>query len=162
MPSPEAESLVDARMRVLNIICAALLASVLMYVAIAWFLLARAGLTPSGALNDLGIALYVLAAAAVVPLIVAPVVSKAVLRQAISRVENPASEKILDAYQSSVIIGMAMRESTAIIGLVITLLTGSLTWVTALAAASLLAMLTAWPRREKALALLDNRPQPFA
>jgi len=44
-------------------------------------------------------------------------------------------------------VSFAMRESAAIIGLVISLLTGDLRWCLALSAAAVLAMLLGFPRR---------------
>jgi len=57
-------------------------------------------------------------------------------------------------------VGFAMRESAAVIGLALTLLTAAIVWVVVLSAASAAAMLIAWPRKDRfrQLALGDRAP----
>ena len=57
-----------------------------------------------------------------------------------------AAERVA-SYRTAAIASFALRESVAIIGLVITFLSGDLRWCLGLAAAAALAMLLGWPRR---------------
>jgi hypothetical protein len=162
MQHHQLEALVDARLRNLNLICVAITGSVLVYGAVAWFLFARAGYAPSGAIHDVPFLPYILAAAGVGALVIAPLISAAILRQGLSHVARTDPTAALNAVQTSVIVGFAVREAAAVIGLVITLLSGSMTWVVVLGAAAVASMLAAWPRKEKLLAAADGRPQPIA
>ena len=135
-------SLVDEAARVTIVICFAILASLPIYVAVAWMVVgqragaAGAGLTP--------VLVWALAAAGIALLAAAQGAWAAMKRAAVAR---PTPSERLAAYRTATIVSFALREAAAIVGLVITMLTGDLRWCLALAAAAVLAMLLGWPRR---------------
>ena len=137
-------TLISATHRLLMIICAALLVSLVIYVVVATILVNRQGFT-----MDADIPAFLpqlLAAIGVGMLAVAQAVASVIMRQATAAGDLGAR---LRTAQTATVIGMALRESTAIIGLVATLLTGEQLWVLALASLSALAMLVNWPRRDR-------------
>jgi len=151
----EIEAVVDQRLRVLNVICAALVFSVMVYVAIAWFLVQRGSVQPSEGLPQVFPVILVLVALSVV--MAAPVVSTMILKQGVAAAGEDAGRR-LNSHQTSLIVGFALREVAAVMGLVLTLLSGRLIWVVALAAVAVAAMLLAWPKREKMLELARGGP----
>jgi F0F1-type ATP synthase membrane subunit c/vacuolar-type H+-ATPase subunit K len=86
----------------------------------------------------------VLAAIAVAQLLIARVVWGAMVQSA-SR-KATALER-LAAYRTATVVAFALRESTALIGLVLTLLGGDLRWCLGLSTLAVVAMLAGWPRR---------------
>ena len=85
----------------------------------------------------------------------APLLSRLVMRGSGATAEEDP-EHLLNRYQTSVIVGFAVRESAAVFGLVATFLTGNMLWVAVLGAAAVCAMLAAWPRKQAALAMLQS------
>ncbi len=160
METDEVETNVDRRLKTLNVLCAALVASILVNGAVAWVVLSQGQLTPGEALAELPILPYLLAAFGFGALVLAPLVSAMVLKQGAGH-EPAEPEQVLNRYQSSVIVDFAIRESAAVIGLVATLLTGSMIWVAGLGAAAVLAMVLAWPKKETALSLLKSESSPI-
>jgi F0F1-type ATP synthase membrane subunit c/vacuolar-type H+-ATPase subunit K len=136
------EAVIAASYRMTVIVCAALLVSLVIYVVLASFLVEQEGFAVTGEMPP--ILPPLLAAIGVGMLVVAQIVPALIARQA--RAAADIGERLRQA-QTTVIIGMALRESTAIFGLVITLLTGEILWVLALAGLSALAMVVNWPRR---------------
>ena len=153
------ESLIEQRLRILGIICAALGGSVFISAAIAWLLLAQGAIGPGEEGSQLPILPTVLAALGFSALVVAPKISSMVLGSGGGHEENP--EQTLQRYQTSVIAGFAVRESAAIFGLVATFLTGNMVWVAALAVAAALAMISGWPRKQALLSALKTGPTPI-
>jgi len=134
-------SLVDASAQVTIVICFAILASIPFYVAVAWMV---AGQYPGASGGGLPAVLFwVLAAVGIALLAAAQAVWAAMKRGAAAR---PTPAERLASYRTAAIVSFAMRESAAIIGLVISLLTGDLRWCLALSAAAVLAMLLGFPR----------------
>ena len=134
-------SLVDASARVTIVICFAILASIPVYVAVAWMVAGqRADASGSGLPAVL---VWALAAVGIALLAAAQTVWAALKRGAAAR---PTPAERLASYRTAAIASFAMRESAAIIGLVISLLTGDLRWCLALSAAAVLAMLIGFPR----------------
>lgn len=158
MDTPDLESRIDERMRILTIICAALVGSVVIYGAVGWFLLTQGGIAPGGILSEVPIVPYILAALGLGALIFAPIVTSLMLKQGGNQPDPGNPEPALMRYQSSVIVGFAVRESAAVMGLVATILTGSVIWIVALSTATVAAMLMAWPRRENLVALFRSGP----
>jgi hypothetical protein len=153
---PETSRLVDARMRLLTLLCAALAFSLVVYVVVAVIVVGAAagpvaeGIPPSTA--------WILAAVAVASLAAAETVSRAILGRASTSATTATAR--LDAYQQATIVGFAVRESAAVMGLVATFLTGEIAWCLALTAASGLAMAVAWPRHERVAAIAEGGPPP--
>ena len=160
MESEPLEHVIEQRFRVLSILCGSLLGSLAVYVGIAWFLL-RQGAITSALAADLPAALpVVLTGVAITVLVSAEAMSRRIFAQASQSAAASEPETLLNAYQSATIVGFAMRESAAMIGLALTLLTAAFFWVVALSAASAAAMLVAWPRKEtvRQLAQGDHAP----
>jgi hypothetical protein len=134
--------LVDAAARVTSLICFAIMTSIPFYVAIAWIVVGQSDGAAVGALPP--VLTWALGAVGIVMLVVAQAVWTAMKRGAATR---PTPAERLASYRTAAIVSFAMRESAAIIGLVIALLTGDLRWCLALSAAAVLAMLLGWPRR---------------
>ncbi len=138
------DAVVAATYRLVVIVCAALLVSLVIYVVLASFLVEQEGFVVAGDLPP--VLPPLLAAIGVAMLGIAQVIPSLIARQA--RATSDVGERLRTA-QTATIIGMALRESTAIFGLVITLLTGEIVWVLALAGLSALAMVVNWPRRSQ-------------
>jgi hypothetical protein len=135
-------SLVDASVRVTIVICIAILASIPFYVAVAWMVAGQRADASGGGLPP--VLVWVLGAFGIALLAAAQAVWAAMKRAAATR---PTPAQRLASYRTAAIVSFAMRESAAIIGLVIALLTGDLRWCLALSAAAVLAMLLSFPRR---------------
>jgi F0F1-type ATP synthase membrane subunit c/vacuolar-type H+-ATPase subunit K len=133
---------VDAMARVTTAICFAILASIPLYVAIAWIVVGQGAGVSGAALPP--VLKWALGAVGLVMLVVAQAVWVAMKRSAAAQ---PTAAGRLAAYRTAAIVSFALREAAAIVGLVIAMLTGDLRWCLALAAAALLAMLLGWPRR---------------
>lgn len=135
-------SLVDASTQVTIVICFAILASIPFYVAVAWMVAGQRADASGGGLP--AVLVWALAAVGIALLAAAQAMWAAMKRGAAAR---PTPAERLSSYRTAAIVSFAMRESAAIIGLVISLLTGDLRWCLALSAAAVLAMLLGFPRR---------------
>ncbi len=139
---------IDLFMRVASVICLAILIAVPIYIVVAYVVV---GQNPDGYTSGVGPAVpWILAAIAVAQIPVAAAVTSALKRSAASK--STVGDR-LASLRVAIITGFALRESTTIIGLVITFLTGDLRWCLGLGALSMLSMLAAWPRRREAEAL---------
>lgn len=128
----------------LTLVAGALAASVVIYAGIAWFLTSEAmaaGFEPAGLPGGVGLALAV---GGVALLVVAPVVQRKVRESA--RGTTPTGA--VNAFRVSTIVGFALREAAAVLGLVIAVLTGQPLWCYGLSAAALGAMILGWPTRD--------------
>jgi hypothetical protein len=135
-------ALVDDAARVTTVICAAIVLAVPVYVAVAWMVVGQGVGASGGGLPS--VLVWALASVGITLLAVAEAVWAAMKRSAAGR---PTPADRLASYRTAAIVSFAMRESAAIIGLVIALLTGDLRWSFALSAAAVLAMLLGFPRR---------------
>lgn len=135
------ETTANARFAVLSLLCTAFLFSLAVYVAVAWFLLRseQPALPPGSTPPALP---WVLTAVAFMLLVAGHVLGR---RSVPSRLSPPPDAFV--ALQQRTIIAFALREAAAIMGLVLSLLTGDIRWVAGFAAAAALAMLMGWPRR---------------
>ena len=127
-----------------RIICAAMAGSVIVYLAVGYFLVEVQSIPPIGALPEIGI--WLLAAAALAPLGIAGFVEKMVYRAKETDSAIPSAE----AFQQAVIVGFVLREGTAVIGLILTLMTASTVWVYGLGLIAFLSMLASWPTAARA------------
>jgi hypothetical protein len=57
------------------------------------------------------------------------------------------ADEAMQRYTNSVVVAAALREIASIVGLALTLLTASMTWMLLLGGAALTSMLIHWPRR---------------
>ena len=134
---------VDAAVRITTVICAAILMSIPVYVLVAWVIVGQ-GIPGAVGVGLPQAAPWALGAVGVALLVAAQAVWGAMRRGAAAK---PTPEERLASYRTAAIVSFALRESAAIVGLVITLLTGNLRWCLVLSAAAVLAMLLGWPRR---------------
>ena len=148
---------VSEQMRFLNVVCFALVASVGAYSVVAWFL---SGDSSALAAPDLPSALaWVGAAVAIALLVAAPIARRKMLEKgALGGHSHERQATALEGYRLATLLSFILREGAAIIGLMLTLLTGDPIWCYALGALTIVAMFTAWPRREELEAALAGRP----
>ena len=139
--SQSAESLIDQRLKTLQIIVLAAIMSLVAYVGIAFLLIRQDVVQPMAIPTILP---PVLGAVAVSILLAANFIVKGLIDKA--RNLSPPTER-LGRYQAAAVVGIALRESAGVIGLVLTLLTGSLLWVGLLSGLSAVAILTNVPTR---------------
>lgn len=135
-PSRAADAARSAAFLQLQVIAGALAASVLVYAGFAWFITGEAvgaGYSPPGLAKPWP---TILAGVGVALLFAAPVVERAI-----------RSRGAADAYRTALIAGFALREAAAVLGLAVALTTGEVFWCWLLAAAALIGMAAAWPRR---------------
>jgi hypothetical protein len=158
METHQLQSLVDQRHRILGIICFALLASVAIYVGIAFVLIQQGSIPTTDSAELPEIFPVVLCAIAVLTVMGAQVMAAALLKQNLARATGEDPTPRLNAFQSAVIIGFAMREAAAVMGLVLTFLTGEILWVVGLSAVAAAAMLLAWPRKQRMLEIARGGP----
>ncbi|MCD4748917.1 MAG: hypothetical protein K8R59_06030 [Thermoanaerobaculales bacterium] len=150
--NPELSALVQRQTTTMQIICAALTASLGFYVGIAWLLQRQGSFTMGPVPEDLPL---ILSLTGFSLLIVAEIVFRGLAARA-RRVEPPEGRLI--PYQSAVVVGFALRESAGVLGLVLTLLTGDLRWVVGLSLLAGVAMVAAWPRRSTLEELVQAIP----
>lgn len=135
------------RLRSQQIICASLAFSVVFYVGVAVALVATGFLEPlfqpSTEFQALG------AGAGVVIVLLATPAARSIRGRAEAlRPRDPI--RLLDAFQRSTLVGSLVREAGAVIGFLVTVLTGNVVWVVVTAVVALIAMALAWPRRRDA------------
>lgn len=147
---------VSEQMRFLNVVCFALVAGVGAYSVVAWFLTSG---SDSIAGPDLPRGLAIVGALVAVALLVAaPVAKRKILDKAAIGVR--ADERVTTAVESfrlATLLSFILREGAAIVGLMLTILTGEPMWCYALGALTVVAMFTGWPRREELEAVLAGR-----
>jgi hypothetical protein len=147
MPTTDHHSIAGF-LRTTTLICAAILVAVPIYCVVAYLALSQ---SPGGFVSDVPpTVVWILAAVAVAQIPVASVVSGALTKSAAARATAGGR---LAGWRTATIVGFAVREATAIMGLVVTLVTGDLRWCLGLGALSAAAMLLAWPKRGEAEAL---------
>lgn len=153
---------VGPTVRTLSIICAAILMSVPVYAIIAILLNGSgAGGFPPEAVPRPVVPVLVVAAALL--LLSAPSIGRAVRRPSRDMTggatDSPAHR--LERFRTGHIMAFALRETAAILGLVVTLVTGNVNWVLGLGAAAMIAMLLGWPRRADARRLVKSDAAPL-
>jgi len=140
---PTARRDVGNAIRTTNALCFAILTSIPIYAVVGWLVAGRTGFGSIGTALP-GVAVWILAAIAVTDLALAQLVWLRMTRQAATK---PTPAERLAAYRNAAVVAFALRESTAIIGLALTLLQGDPRWCLGLSALAALAMLLGWPRR---------------
>jgi hypothetical protein len=147
---------VEEQLRFVNIVCMALVVSVVLIAGVAGWIDTISDGSSVGPPLPLPIAI----AASLVGLallVAAPIVHRKML--ATSRSIARTSERhvsALETYRLATLLGFILREGCAIVGLMTTLLTNQPGWCYGLSAAALVAMFTAWPRREELSGLLAD------
>lgn len=130
-----------------QVLASALASAVVIYAVVAWLIVELLG---GGALaGGLPAPLPgVLVALAAVMLLAAPVVERRVVRSARPGVgeEAAGAAGLAERYRLAKLVGFAMREAAAVVGLVVGLTTGEPRWTWGISAGTLLLMALAWPR----------------
>jgi F0F1-type ATP synthase membrane subunit c/vacuolar-type H+-ATPase subunit K len=155
-PTPE----YARRLRSVARICAALAGSVALFAVLSWFLTREAGGHPVPGLPPsvpLGLALL-----AAVLILLSSRLRSSILRRAFPRSAalevNP--DAVLAAYGRAALASFAILETAALLGLVISLTSGSAYYGIVLCSASAFGMLTRWPRAAEVDRLLRGRTRP--
>lgn len=155
-PTPE----YARRLRPVTRICAALAGSVALFAVLSWFLTRQAGGRPVPGLPPsvpLGLALL-----AAVLILLSSRLRSSILRQAFPRSAalqvNP--DTVLAAYGRAALASFAILELAALLGLGISLTSGSEYYGIVLCVAGLFGMLTRWPRASEVDRLLRGRGTP--
>ena len=148
---------VSEQMRFLNVVCFALVASVGAYSVVAWYLSSEGGALAG---PELPSALaWVGAAVAIALLVAAPIARRKMLeKSSVTMLSSERDDTAVESYRLATLLSFMLREGAAIVGLMLTILTGEATWCYALGAITVVAMFSAWPRREELEALLAGRP----
>ena len=155
-PDPEVlvKPSLDQFARVTNIIAAAILASVPIYMAIAW--LVAPTVATSSSSDDLAPMLAgIFAVLSAGHLVLAQLLFASRVRAAETL---PTPEERLASYRVAVIIAFALREAVALYGLVLTFLSGDIRWCLGFGAVALVSMVLGWPRRSAMERLASDVP----
>lgn len=144
MDRQELSRRLDQGLRAQQIICAGLALSVVIYAGVALALVGTGILEP---VVELATEIQALAAGAgiVVILLATPVTRSIRARAEGARPRD--TRRLLQASQRSILAGFVIRETGAVLGLAVTLLTGNVLWVLLTSAVALVGMTLAWPRR---------------
>jgi len=132
------------RLRPVQRICAGLAAAVALFAVLSWLLVRRSGGVP-GVPPALPLTLSLFAA---ILILLSSRLHWAIVRRAFPR--SPAlpidPQSVLAAYSRASLISFATLEAAGLLGLLIALTSGSVTYGVVLCLISLFAMLTRWPR----------------
>jgi F0F1-type ATP synthase membrane subunit c/vacuolar-type H+-ATPase subunit K len=149
-----AQSSVDQFARFVFIIAAALAASVVIYMVIAWIVVPTIETAGMDSRQFQLIAL-ILVVLSIGHLAAAHVVFSSRVRSA---AKLPTSEERLESYRISFIIAFALREAVAIYGLVLSFLGGDIRWALGFGVVALMSMLLAWPKKTAIVQLGSEVP----
>ena len=155
-PTPE----YARRLRPVTRICAALAGSVALLAILSWILTRGSGGRPvPGLPSEVPIGLAFLAA---VLILLSSRLSSSILRRAFPRSAalQPTPDAVLAAYERAALAGFAILEIAALLGLGISLTSGSAYYGIVLCVASAFGMLTRWPRASEVDRLLRGRVAP--
>lgn len=127
----------------LHVICAAFVVATLIYGGVAWFVVTSSTVELPSLAKPGGFAL-VATTAAILLLLAAPLAQRLLAQDREARHSSMPTVPF-ETFRQAVIVAFALREGTAILGLVITLLLRDIRWVLGLGAAAVLAMVLGWP-----------------
>lgn len=155
-PTPE----YARRLQPVTRICAALAASVALLAVLSWFLTRPPGELPIPGLPPsvpLGLALL-----AAVLILLSSHLRSSILRRAFPRSAalQPSPDAVLAAYGRAALASFAILEVAALLGLVVSLTSGSAYYGIMLCVAGAFGMLTRWPRASEVDRLLRGRVSP--
>lgn len=184
MDPRQIDAAVDAHIQQLRVLALAFCASVAVYALVAWLLVA---LLDFGGIMELPVNIAAAIAAVQLLVILAGyLLSRAIRRppdrsqaagassasprgaSAASRDARPGVETVplargdsvataMQRYTKSVIVASALRELAVVVGFLLTLFTGDLTWVLLLGGIALISMLVHWPRRDAVYDFLQQQ-----
>lgn len=133
----------DQFIRLINIIAVALVASVLVYMVIAWVVaptVAEAG----GDTELIQMMAGILAIVSLGHLVAAQMLFAIRVRTA---EKLPTPEQRLSSYRVAIILSFALREAVAVYGLILSFLSGDARWAIGFGAVAAMSMLLGWPKR---------------
>lgn len=133
------------RFRRLQILCFAILMSVIMVNVLLAILLSGGNLKPEPVSPDLPIILFAVGLALLVS---SGAVKRAVFKRADAEGFDGDPGKVFTAYQTATILAFALREAGGLIGFILGLLTGNPWWSWGLGGAAVIVMIFDWPKRE--------------
>lgn len=147
---------IEEQLRFVNIVCMALVASVILVAGVAFWLDTASDGGSLGPPLPLPIAI-VACLVGLALLVAAPIVQRKMLASShsIAR-DHERSVGAFETFRLATLLGFILREGCAIVGLMTTLLTNQPAWCYGMSAAALVAMFTAWPRREELAQLLPG------
>lgn len=133
----------DQFIRLINIIAAAIVASVLVYMVIAWVVAPTVAETG----GDAELIQMMAAILAIVSLghFVAAQMLFAIRVRAAEKLPTP--EQRLGSYRVAIILSFALREAVAVYGLILSFLSGDARWALGFGAVAAMSMLLGWPKR---------------
>lgn len=144
----------DQLVRMNTLIAAALVASVVVYIAVAW-LIAPTAAAPSQDTEYIQLIAAILAVLSLGHLVAAQTLF-AIRARAAAKLPTP--EQRLGAYRVALILSFALREAVAVFGLVLSFLSGDARWCLGFGAVALISMLMGWPKRSEMNRLASEVP----
>ncbi len=147
---------IDRQVKTLQVICIAFASSLLVYAGLAWTLVEVLGFEAVVELDSTVTTALAFVALATLP--AAEMLTRMLRTKAAAAGQAAGAEVALQSYAQGVIVGFAMREACGVIGLVMSLLTGSWIWAVTLSAVALIAMIVAWPRSHSVQEWLLQQP----
>ena len=152
----ERESEFARRLRPLQPVCAALAATVVLYEGLAWFLLGPGGVEPPRLPAAVPLSITF---AAMVLILLSSRLRSGIVRRALPShpALQPDPEAVLAAYRRGTILSFALLEGAALLGLLVSLLSGRIYYGIVLCLAALAGMLTRWPRAAEVERILRGR-----
>lgn len=152
---------IAASLRPLRIICGALAGAVAVYAVLSWVLLEGLAYRPQPGLPrsvPIALAMFALILILLSSRLRTNILSKAL---AAGGIIAPVSlDQLLEAYRRATLVSFALLEGAALLGMGVALLTGTVFYGIALGAASLVAMLTRWPRVNDVDRIAHGRRSP--
>lgn len=184
MDPRQIDTAVDAHILKLRVLALAFCASVAVYALVAWLLVA---LLDFGGIMELPFQVAAAIAAVQLLVILAGYLVSRVIRRPPDRLQAPvegiasptgasagsgdarpggetlpltrgeSAAAAMQRYTKSVIVASALRELAVVVGFLLTLFTGDLTWVLLLGGIALISMLVHWPRRDAVYDFLQQQ-----
>ena len=142
MQAPTTSS-TDNFARLINLIAVALVASVLVYMVVAWFV-APTTTAESGNAEFIQFMAAILAVVSLGHLVAAQMLFAIRARVA---AKQPTPEQRLGSYRIAIILSFALREAVAVYGLILSFLSGDARWCLGFGAVAVVSMLLGWPKR---------------
>jgi len=144
----------DNFIRLINLIAIALVASVLVYMVIAW-VVAPTVAEEGGDADFIQMMAAILAIVSLGHLVAAQMLFAIRVRAA---EKLPTPEQRLGSYRVAVILSFALREAVAVYGLVLSFLSGDARWALGFGAVAAISMLLGWPKRSAMERLASEIP----
>lgn len=149
---------IEQTRRIIPIICAAILMSLVTYVGMTWFLARQGTFARTGDGTLPAVVIPMLIAIGVSMLVVAEVSFRSLL----SRIRGLESvDERMARLRVAIIVAFAFRESTALVGLVSFFVTGDPRVSYAMCALAALAMIAGWPRESLFDEVTASGPRPI-